>query len=761
MEQEKRIKCLIRLNRQFFPKNKIIQSGDFGIISAEVLETMEGEPIVSKWGTITVTGNLCAMEGGEIYTLIAKEVEDEKYGLQYKSIYISKQVDLTDEKSQRVFLLKILTERQVTELFSKFSNPIELLETENIEELSKAKGIGVPTAIRIIEKYKESKDYSSAYVKLDKLGLTSNMIKKLVDSYGGADILIDKIEENPYIIADEVNGIGWSKADEMALKNGCGEFSVYRTKAYIQYYLTEQANNGNTFVYSDDMLIAIEDNIGMDLPQDILSEAISQLVTEKKLWVSNNKNEVSLTKYRDLEIKISDEIKRLSVAPNDFIYNNWEHNVREIEDKQGWKFTDEQFKGIESIFKSNVTIVQGCAGTGKSSTVSGMLGGLKDYLFAQTALSGKASVNLTEVTGEEGYTIHRLLGFNPIHGFTYNKDNYLPYDIIILDELSMVGAELFYKLIQSIKTGAKLIMLGDTGQLESIGVGNIMKDLIESGYVNIVELTAIHRQAQKSAIITEGMKIRQGEQITTSTQEGVEVRGELQDLVLDIYKNKNSTAIKILNYVKEMLPNIDNIMDLQVIVPVKERGECCTYKLNNSIQQVYRSHVKGNRRLTSSRENKQIILHEESKNPYVLYLGDKVINVKNNYKTLNIDGEIAPIFNGDMGIVTDIDEDNRLITVNFQTVGEIVIPKTHLGYIQLGYAITTHKSQGSGFKYVICGIDYSHYKLLTKELVYTLITRAKKHCVVCAENKALRFAISKSNVTEKQTFLKELLSKNK
>lgn len=758
MEQEKRIKCLIKLNRQFFPKNKTIQSGDFGIISAEVLETMEGDPIVSKWGTITVTGNLCTMEGGEIYTLIAKEVEDEKYGLQYKSIYVSKQVDLTDEKSRRVFLLKILTERQVAELFSKFSNPIELLEAENIEELSKAKGIGVPTAIKMIEKYKESKDYSSAYVKLDKLGLTSNMIKKLVDSYGGADILIDKIEENPYIIADEINGIGWSKADEMALKNGCGEFSVYRTKAYMKYYLTEQANNGNTFVYSDDMLIAIEDNIGMDLPQEVLSEAISQLVAEKKLWISNDKSEVSLTKYRDLEIKISNEIKRLNVAPNSFSYDNWECNVREIEDKQGWKFTEEQFKGIESILKNNVTIVQGCAGTGKSSTVSGMLGGLKDYLFAQTALSGKASVNLTEVTGEEGYTIHRLLGFNPVHGFTYNKDNFLPYDIIILDELSMVGAELFYKLIQSIKTGAKLIMLGDTGQLESIGVGNVMKDLIESKYINIVELTTIHRQAQKSAIITESMKIRQGEQITNSIQEGVEIRGELQDLVLDIYKNKNSTSNKILNYVKELLPTVDNIMDLQVIVPVKERGDCCTYKLNNLIQQLYRSYVKGNRRLTSSSENKQIILHEESKNPYVLYLGDKVINVKNNYKTLNIDGEIAPIFNGDMGIVTDIDEANQLITVNFQTVGEIVIPKTHLGYIQLGYAITTHKSQGSGFKYVVCGIDYSHYKLLTKELVYTLITRAKKHCVVCAENKALRFAISKSNVTEKQTFLKELLS---
>lgn len=760
MEQEKRIKCLIKLNRQFFPKNKIIQSGDFGIISAEVLETIDGEPIVSKWGTITVTGTLCAMESDKIYTLTAKEVEDEKYGLQYKSIYISEQVDLSDVKSQRIFLLKILTERQVSELFSKFPNPIELLEKEDIEELSKAKGIGIPTAIKMIEKYKESKDYSSAYVRLDKLGLTSNMIKKLVDSYGGADILVDKIEENPYIIADEIDGIGWSKADEMALKNGCGEFSVYRTKAYIQYYLTEQANSGNTYVYSDDMLIAIEDNIGMDLPQEVLSEAISQLVNEKKLWISDDKGEVSLAKYRYLEIKISNEIKRLNLAPNDFRYDNWEDNVRQIEDKQGWKFTEEQFSGIKSILENNVTIVQGCAGTGKSSTVSGMLGGLRDYCFAQTALSGKASVNLTEVTGEEGYTIHRLLGFNPIQGFTYNKDNYLPHDIIILDELSMVGAELFYKLIQSIKTGAKLIMLGDTGQLESIGVGNVMKDLIESEYINIVELTTIHRQAQKSAIITESMKIREGRQITDLKQDGVEIRGELQDLVLDIYKNKNSTANKILNYVNEALPNIEDIMDLQVIVPVKERGDCCTYKLNNSIQQLYRNYMKSNGDLNWTGKNKQVILHEESKNPYVLYLGDKVINVRNNYKTLNINGEIAPIFNGDMGIITDIDEENRIVTVNFQTVGEVIIPKTHLGYIQLGYAITTHKSQGSGFKYVICGIDYSHYKLLTKELVYTLITRAKKHCVVCAENKALRFAISRSNVTEKQTFLKELLSKN-
>ncbi|WP_291567102.1 MULTISPECIES: AAA family ATPase [unclassified Clostridium] len=752
------IKCLIKLNRQFYPKDSSIKNGDFGIVSVSVEEVLEGEVASSKWGTITVTGNLCEMNREDTYTLVAKEVEDEKYGKQYKSIYISKVVDLNDINSQKIFLKKILTERQVDNLFKTFESPISIIESEDVEQLCNVKGIGVSSAIKIIEKYKEAKDYSTAYIELDRLGLSTTMIRKLVDVYGGADILVDKIKDNPYILADEVDGIGWSKADEMALQSGCGEFSVYRTKAYIQYFLTQQANNGNTYVYPDALLIGIEDIIGMDLPQEIITEAIAQLRDESKIYFNDEKTEVSLMKYYKLENAIADEIIRINSANNDFVYDDWEEYVHETEERQGWKYTEEQFNGIKSILENNISIISGGAGTGKTSTVAGMLSALRNYSVAQTALSGKASVNLTEATGEEGYTIHRLLGFIPSQGFSYNKFNMLPYDIIILDELSMVGAELFYKLIQAIKTGSKLIMLGDTGQLESIGVGNIMQDLMDSGYINCVELTTVHRQAQKSAVISESLKIRNGLQITESNQDSKDIRGELQDLVLDVYKEKTKTQPKLLEYVKELLPQVDDIMELQVIVPVKERGDACTYKLNNAIQQIIRERqCKGMCKQTS----KQIILHEGSKYPYVVYVGDKVINVKNNYKTINMDGQIAPIFNGDMGIVTDIDSESNMITVKFQTVGEVVIPKMYIGYIQLGYAITTHKSQGSGFKYVICGLDYSHYnKLLTREMVYTMITRAKKYCVLCAENKALRYAIGNTNVSLKQTYLSTLI-KNK
>lgn len=756
MVNNENIKCLVKLNRQFYPKDIPIKNGDFGIVSLSVQEVLEGEVTTSKWGTITVTGSLCEMNKEDTYTLVAAEVEDEKYGKQYKSIYISKVVNLSDIHSQKIFLKKILTERQVENLFQTFESPITIIENENVEQLCNVKGIGVSSAIKIIEKYKEAKDYSTAYVELDRLGLSATMIRKLVDIYGGADILVDKIKDNPYILADEVDGIGWSKADEMALQSGCGEFSVYRTKAYIQYYLTQEANNGNTYIHPDDLLIGIEDVIGLDLPQEILTEAIAQLREESKLYINDNKTEVSLIKYYKLESDIADEIIRINSAKNEFIYDDWEKHVHETEKRQGWEYTEEQFNGIKSILENNISIISGGAGTGKTSTVAGMLSALRNYSVAQTALSGKASVNLTEATGEEGYTIHRLLGFIPSKGFYYNKFNMLPCDIIIIDELSMVGAELFYKLIQAIKTGAKLIMLGDIGQLESIGVGNIMQDLMDSGYINCVELTTFHRQAQKSAIISESLKIRRGQQITESNQDNKEIRGELQDLVLDIYKDKSKTKFKLLEYVEELLPQVDDIMELQVIVPVKEKGEACTYKLNNEIQQILNKQKKS---FKSSK--KQIILHEGSNYPYIVYEGDKVINIKNNYKTLNVNGDLAPIFNGDMGIVTDIDSDNNMMTVKFQTVGEVIIPKGHIGYIKLGYAITTHKSQGSGFKYVICGLDYSHSKLLlTREMVYTMMTRAKKYCVLCAENKALRYAIGNTNVSFKKTHLTKFI-KNK
>ena len=745
-----RIKCKVKLSKQLFPKSKI-NNGEYGILSVFVEEVLQGEPDVSKWGTITITGNMCEIEHNEIYTIIADEIIDDKYGKQYKLIYIGKNINLDSVENQKTFLNKILTKNQVENLFNSFEDPLKIIENEDVEKLCTVNGIGAKTALNIIEKYNNTKDYSSAYVYLDSYGLTINMINKLIESYGSPDVVIAKIKENPYLIADDVDGIGWAKADEIALNGGYEEYSINRIKAYMEYYLKSQAMEGNSYVDIDDLLECIEDNIGYEIPEDNLNMAFKEM-SETKMWCNKDKTKLGLKKYYYLEKNIATELLRLKNATNNFKYNNWLNDIKDQEEEQGWNYTDEQKEAIKTILENNVVLLSGSAGTGKTSTVAGVLAALKDYKFSQTALSGKASVNLTDVTGEAGFTIHRLLGYNPSKGFTYDYKHQLDTDIVILDELSMVDGNLFYKLIQAIKSGSKLIMLGDTGQLESIGVANVMQDIIDSNIIAHATLTKIHRQAAKSAIITESMKIRNHEQITDSKFTGVETRGEIKDLILDIYNNKNETFDKIIDYTKEVLSNIDNIMDFQILVPMKSRGESCTYKINLEVQKIINKRKKG-----LIKKPKCINLLEGSKTPYSLYEGDKVINIKNNYKTVNTKGVDTPIFNGNLGIIKEVDVDNRTLIIDFENIGEVVVKGSHLNSIELGYAITVHKSQGSGFKYVICGVDYSHYSLLNKEMIYTMLTRAKQKCILCSQNKALHYAISRSNVRSKQTFLKTLL----
>ena len=749
--EEAMVKCKIKINRQFFPKNnEKIKSGDFAILSASVIEVIEGDVEQNKWGCITISGNAIEYDYGTIYTLIAKEKPNDKFGMQYSIVSMFEEADLSDKGNQKTFLLKFLTENQVENLYNTFENPMDVIEEGDVQALCNVKGLGVTSAIKVLEKYQDNKDYSTAYIELDKYGLSPKIIQKLCKSYGNANIVTQKIKANPYLLADEVDGIGWSKADEIALKSGYSKGSVNRVIAYIKYFLTEKANEGNTYVFTDDIVDAIDEVLDGDITDETIITALKMLKKNGTIHHGVD-GDVSLMKYYMLEKKIAESIIRLKNGENDFSFDNWQADVEMQQKEQGWNYTEQQLEGIKSTLDNNIVLISGYAGVGKSSIVSGMLSVLNGYSFAQTALSGKASVNLTDVTGEEGFTIHRLLNFSPDGGFLYNKENQMDHKVVILDEVSMVGGELFYSLIQAIKTGSKLIMLGDIGQLESIGVANIMNDLIKSGVVTHVNLTKVHRQAQKSAIITESLKVWNGEQIIDKDFYGTEIRGELQDLELDIYEDKKNTFGKIIDGFKDFYENeTTNLMDIQILVPTNKRGDACTLKINNAIQKYLRGLIVKNK--LKSKNEKAIKIGDE----YAIYKGDKVINLKNNYKTINENGEEVPIFNGNLGIVAEIIDDSMMI-VDFERIGRVVIPLEHFGSIALGYAITCHKSQGSGFKYVICGLDYSHYSLLTKEMVYTMLTRTKKKCKFYSQNKALRYAIGRSNVKHKQTYLKNML----
>jgi exodeoxyribonuclease V alpha subunit len=739
------LEAKVKVNKIIYPRNGI-STGDFGIISCSVDEVIEGEPALDKWGSITVKGTMPEINLFDTYKLIGKLVKDQNYGWQYEIVYMGTQYDMTDEREQKIFLSHILTENQLNELFNTYSNPIQYIENEDVSALCKVKGIGAAVANRIIQKYKDTVDYSSILIELDGYGLTNTMINKLVNTYQSPEVVIQKVKENPYILADEVEGIGWGKADSIALKTGIDNVSPFRIQAFLKHYLEQEAQKGNSWVYPSDLLYAVEEMLGEDIDQEHFKKILYTMFENEELYWNSEKTFIALRKYYDLEKNIKNELMRLLKAENKFEYSDYELKLSLIEEYQGWQYTDKQKEAIVTALKNNVVIITGGAGTGKSSSIKGFLDIMNNYSFAQTALSGKAAARLTELSGVKGSTIHKLLGYSPREGFAYNKDFPLKYDIIILDETSMVGAELFYQLIQAIKTGAKLIMLGDIGQLEAIGLANVFNDMIDSGVIPVVILDKIHRQAQKSAIITNSMEVRNGNQIVKQGWTGIETRGELQDLIVDIYDDKILTAPAVMNWFKKEYEENPNIMDIQIIVPLKERGDACTFELNNSIQEYYNPADKRKRETTVTKNKKTYILRE----------GDKVINVVNNYKTTDEDGNEQPIFNGYVGIIKLIEYDYMII--DFDICGRVMIYKKFWKNIEPAYALTCHKLQGSQAKTVIIGLDYTAYTLLTKEWVYTALTRASKKCILCAESSALRFAVSNSNIQTKQTFLAKMLN---
>lgn len=778
MEENNIVKFKGYLTRVLFPKApKILGVGDnnFGITLWDVTSILDGEVLVNTENLVTVLGNFSEKINEELnYTILAKEVENEKWGIQYELIYLVEDIDLNKRGNHKAFLKEFLSELQIAELYKISENPLKLIDEENKEELMKAKGIGPVIVEKIIKRYKEKKDMFKIYVELESIGLTNNFIKKLINAYRNPDLIIDKVKNHPYSLIN-LDGVGFLTADNIALKVGIDKKSPERIMAFIKFYLKEQGENGNSYVTAGELLTNIYYNLGgkdeiienyYDDENNIIgnniSTAIKILEEDNIIILENTENKsrrrVYLTYYYNLENKISKELKRLLSCKNNFIYNNWKDKIKLLEAKQGFEFTEEQKNGIELGLKEQVCFISGMAGTGKSSLVSGILASLDKYSFAQCALSGRAAAQLQEVTGKTGQTIHRLLKYNPTDGFTYNKNNPLDYDIIILDELSLVGGEIYLKLLEAIKDGAKLICLGDMGQLEAIGALNLAADMYNSDKIPLADLQTVHRQAQKSGILMTAYKVRKQEQLFDEINyEGIDILGELQDMILDVQVKKDFISDKIIDYFKKYyysdLIN-ENIMDIQILTPVKERGDSCVFKLNQKIQEIVNP-------INDTKRNIHIKKMKNTENDFSYYLqeNDKVMCIKNNYDVKDINDYPVSIFNGWLGIIKEITDEFVIIDFPLNENYTVLKIEDAKNYLVLGYASTVHKCQGSGFKVVIGALDYSTPpSMLTSQLVYTLLTRAKKICVLVAQTGALRKAINSNYVSTKRTFLPELLA---
>jgi RecD/TraA family predicted helicase len=742
MQEKQEIEIHIKASYKKFYSD----SSNFGIYVASVNSDSPNQDLVKDidemFRDINIVGSMPELEIGKLYIAKVTEKSHPQYGLQYeiKSIY---QKPFTTREEQIMFISALLTPKQIESITNAYptENLIELIKDSKMD-LDLVKGIGEKTFDKIREKILNNEKYQLAIVELTgKFDIPYNAVKRLSDKYGSPDLLLQKVNKNPYILT-EVDGFGFKRVDEIALAMGIDKKSKNRIKSCIEYVLNEQANNGHcwvkrTKVVSDAIKLL---NIKISDVQEVIND-----VEKTDTYCSDDKDRMYLVEYLVAELEIYRHINRLLDEKVEYKINNIEGIIQEVETRQGFKFTEEQLTAINYAVEHNIVVVNGKAGTGKTSVIQGIVEVLKrveseqPLEYATCALSGKASQRIQESTGLDSYTIHRILGYNPNLGWVNNEDNPMGYDIIILDEASMVNSTLFHYLIRAIKSGAKFIITGDTAQLEPIGVGNILVDILASDIVPSVELTIVHRQAQKSGILSSANMVRDGIKFLNKDDFGTARLGELKDLYTYSYQSKEKVLNTVLKIAKQFKDKGD-IMDFQILAPMKNRGELSTQNLNNEMQKIFNadpSNVDKRRKI----ERKNVTFLED----------DKVIINGNNYD--------KGVFNGTMGIIEFIDTavQNGEIVINFDGVGRITFTKEEMNKIDLGYAITIHKSQGSQWKYVVMAIDYSSYVLLNRQSTYTGMTRAKENLFLVTELKALQYSIDTDKSSDRNTFLIDFL----
>ena len=771
--EEKILKFECTLDRIFYPKYvKKVESGEFAIFSVIITKWLENK--VDDLYTVKLKGNCCKLDYGTTYKVFCKLAEShEQYGDTYEIVYISKCIDISSKDKQKEFLKNIINENLVDKLFDEYDDVIQLLEDRDIKSLMKIKGIGNQVALKLIDEYEDSKDYSSIYMELGQLGLTHTFIKKLVDFYHSPDTVIDIVRNNPYDLV-RVDGVGFKKADDVACKVGIGQYDIRRIKGFLLHHLKEQGETGKSYLNYQELMKALYDTLGF-VPEEVVNSTAKQMIDNKDVVVLNNGTKIALKKFYDLENNIMKELMRLQIGrvkiiendlyeeeeselhkdyiPKSFNISNWESIIENVEKQQGFDFTDEQKSAIKLSLDNHVMALTGLAGAGKTSTANGICSLYDNYNILACALSGKASVRITEATGLSASTIHRALGYQN-GGFIYNKDCKLPVDIVLIDEATMINGTLFLSLLEAIPTGAKVIIMGDVQQLTPIGNCQVFADILDSNVLPIVKLTKPHRQALMSGIIPTSIKVANQEQIFNSKFEGNTILGELKDMELDISNSKESMSDCIIRHFQTEMEKFNDIMEVQVCVPMRLKGELSCYNLNTKIQNLYNPKLNNGNEIEIFLEKK----NDEAKK-YIIRVGDKVLNTKNNYKCINSYGDITPIFNGNIGIVKDI-EDNGCCVIDFVGIGEVVFSKKDSKNLELAYACTVHKMQGSGFTSTIVGMDTGSYIMNNSELLYTAITRAKKYCVLVGNNYAISKAIRTKEVKTKQTFLKEMLAEN-
>ena len=684
--------------------------------------------LVSGEDEITCVGIFSTIAEGVNIEATGDNTDHPTYGTQFKVVSFEEKAPEDQEAIERYLgsgAIKGIGLAMAARIVRRFKEDTFRIIEEEPERLAEVKGISERKAMEIASQVNEKRDLRQAMIFLQQFGITMNLAVKIYNKYGQEVYGI--LKENPYRLADDIEGVGFRTADDIAAKAGIRTDSDFRVRSGILYTLLQASGEGHTFLPQEELTAKTSELLGID--KDIIEKNYMDLSIERKIIMkqSGEQTQIYSASFYYMEANTATMLRELDIA-YDVADAEIEQRIHNIEKQTGMQLDEHQVQAVKEAVRNGLLVITGGPGTGKTTTINTIIRyfemeGMDIFLAAPT---GRAAKRMSETTGFEARTIHRMLelngGMEGSAGFERNETNPLETDLVIIDEMSMVDITLMNSLLKAIAPGTRLILVGDINQLPSVGPGSVLKDIIQSEAFNVVMLTKIFRQASTSDIIVNAHKINRGEEVS------------LDNKSMDFFFLKRYEADIIINVVlqlvKQKLPKFVDATpyDIQVLTPMR-KGLLGVERLNGILQQYLNPPDQSKR----EKEHGDMVFRE----------GDKVMQTKNNYQLeweictkfgLTVDKGMG-IFNGDMGIITEINDFAETMTVEFDEGRKVEYSYKLLDELELAYAITIHKSQGSEYPAVVIPLLSGPSMLMNRNLLYTAVTRARK-CVTLVGNDA-------------------------